>query len=577
MLFLQLALKRLIDIIAAMVILIVTLPILLVVVVISRLTQGSPVFFIQTRPGLGEKPFNIFKLRTMRPQDPNNPLGDVERTTAIGSFIRKTSIDELPQMLNVLKGELSLVGPRPLLMEYLPRYNSTQRRRHQVKPGITGWAQIKGRNNTTWEQRFQHDVWYVDNWSVWLDLKIIFQTFLKVFTAKDVNASETTTMTLFTGSTDKIPLSIPHLNGKEIQYVSEALESNWVAPLGPFVDRFEIELAKQVDRTHVVAMSSGTAAIHVALRLLDVKPGDTVFCQSLTFVATANPIIQLGATPVFIDSSPDDWNISVPALKRALQEAKALGKMPKAVIAVDLFGQPADYDEIVPLCEQYGVALIEDAAEALGANYKGKPCGSFGQFGVLSFNGNKIITTSGGGALCVNSSELAQKAKFLITQARDQATWYEHSEAGYNYRMSNILAAIGVAQLETLKDRVSSRRNIASNYGAGLRGSPIAMMPVLRDRTSNNWLSAAVLTGSHADHRTADRIIHRLQNEGVELRHIWKPLHLQPLFKDTTFYAHDEDFSAHLFQNGFCLPSWSGMTSEKQQTVIHKITQLLST
>lgn len=573
---LQLSLKRLLDLVFASLLIVVTLPFLVIAVLLSWLFQGPPVFFVQTRPGLHGKPFNIFKLRTMKAQNASGTLSDMERTTRIGSFLRNSSLDELPQLFNVLKGELSLVGPRPLLMEYLERYDSTQKRRHDVKPGITGWAQVNGRNNTTWDQRFQHDVWYVDNWSLWLDLKILFLTVFKVFSSKGVNASESTTMTVFTGNSDKIPLSIPHLNGSEARYVQEALASNWVAPLGPFVDRFEAELAKLVQRRHTVAMSSGTAAIHVALRLLDVGPGDHVFCQSLTFIATANPIVYLGATPVFIDSSPRDWNISPLALERALAESKKNGKLPKAVIVVDLFGQPVDYDAIIPICEAFGVPLIEDAAEALGSSYKGKPCGSFGKIGILSFNGNKIITTSGGGALCVDDPQLAKKAKFWITQARDPETWYEHSEAGYNYRMSNILAAIGVGQLESLSERVNARRGISQRYGEELSKLSVSMMPSLAGCVSNNWLSAAVLTGNRADGITANRLIHTMLESGIELRHIWKPLHLQPLFKDCAFYAHDQDYARQLFENGFCLPSWSGMSAEKQQRVIQQIQKFLA-
>jgi pyridoxal phosphate-dependent aminotransferase EpsN len=299
-----------------------------------------------------------------------------------------------------------------------------------------------------------------------------------------------------------------------------------------------------------------------------VGTGDLVFCQSLTFVATANPILQLGATPVFIDSQPSDWNMSAVALAAALEAAHAKGMLPKAVIVVDLFGQPADYDALVPLCARYGVPLIEDAAEALGSSYHGRPCGSFGEFGILSFNGNKIITTSGGGALAVADAETAKRAKFLITQARDAATWYEHSEAGYNYRMSNLLAAVGVAQLETLSERVGARRHIAAAYTDAFRGLPIAMMPTPNNTISNHWLSAAVLTGERADGRTADRAIHALLASGIELRHIWKPLHLQPLFKDAAFWRHDGDFAGHLFHNGFCLPSWSAMTDEAQERVM---------
>lgn len=372
----------------------------------------------------------------------------------------------------------------------------------------------------------------------------------------------------------KIPLSIPHLNGKELEYIKAAIDSTWVT-MGPFVDRFEEGLGKVAGTSHVVAMSCGTAAIHVALRLLGVGPGDTVFCPSLTFIATANPILYLGAKPVFIDSSPEDWNLSPLALQNALEDAKKKGKLPKAVLVVDLFGQAADYDKIIPICDSYGVPVIEDAAEALGSSYNGKPCGSFGKFGVLSFNGNKIMTTSGGGALCVHDAATAKRAKYMITQARESAEWYEHTEVGYNYRLSNILAAMGVAQLETLSDHMKARQEIASRYEKAFSDFPaVRMMPKPAGRTNNHWLSTISLDPKYT-RKTVSSLIQYMAGLGIELRHVWKPLHLQPVFKGTDYYPHSNDCSKEIFEQSVCIPSWSGMKVNEQDRVCAELKKFL--
>lgn len=368
----------------------------------------------------------------------------------------------------------------------------------------------------------------------------------------------------------RIFLSPPHMSGNEQKYINEAFETNWIAPLGPNVDAFEKELAEYIGSKGAAAVSSGTAAIHIALRLLDVQQGDRVFCSSLTFIASANPILYQGAEPVFIDSEPDTWNMSPLALERAMEAAKKEGKLPKAVVVVNLYGQSAKMDEILAICNHYQVPVVEDAAESLGSTYKGKKSGTFGKFGIYSFNGNKIITTSGGGMLVSDDVEALQKARFLATQARDPAPHYQHSQVGYNYRMSNIVAGIGRAQLEVLDERVKARRAIFDRYVQALGDiEGIHFMPELEGTMSNRWLTTLTID-QQALGMTPMDIINALAAENIEARPVWKPLHLQPLFDGVQYYPHEEGWSVsdELFANGICLPSGSSMTAEEQNRVI---------
>ena len=381
-----------------------------------------------------------------------------------------------------------------------------------------------------------------------------------------------------TTANKKIYLSSPHLSGTEMIYIQEAFDSNWIAPLGPNVDHFEREISKYVRIKESVAVSSGTAAIHLALSLLNVKKGDTVFCSSLTFVATANPILYQDAEPVFIDSEPDTWNMSPQALEAAFKEAVIAGKLPKAVIIVNLYGQPAKMDELVDICEKYKVPIIEDAAESLGAKYKGKASGTFGEFGIYSFNGNKIITTSGGGMLISNNTEALRKARFLATQARDPAPHYQHSELGYNYRLSNILAGIGRSQLKVLDKRVSERRVVFQTYFRELAELPgVTFMPELENTFSNRWLTALTIDEKLAG-VTIKELLAALEKENIEARPVWKPLHIQPLFKKYKYYSHNKNqsISEKLFQTGICLPSGSNMTLEDQMRVVGCIKEFLT-
>lgn len=378
---------------------------------------------------------------------------------------------------------------------------------------------------------------------------------------------------------ERIYLSPPHMSGNEQTYITEAFESNWIAPLGPNVDAFEEEIAKYVGVKGAVAVSSGTAAIHLALSLLGINVGDQVFCSTLTFVASANPIIYQNAIPVFIDSEPETWNMSPQALQRALEKSMLDGTLPKAVIVVNLYGQSAKMDEITSICHEFNVPIIEDAAESLGSTYKGKYSGTFGKFGIYSFNGNKIITTSGGGMLVSDDAEAIMRARFFATQARDPARHYQHSELGFNYRISNILAGMGRAQFEVLEERVEARRAIFDYYYNELMNlSGFQFMGELEHTRSNRWLTALTINPFEAG-TNINAILDSLEEENIEARPVWKPLHMQPLFKRYKYYPHseDENVSEYLFENGICLPSGSSLKEVDQKRVIQCIKKAIGT
>ena len=366
----------------------------------------------------------------------------------------------------------------------------------------------------------------------------------------------------------RIYLSPPHVFGTEQSLVADAFESNWIAPLGPHVDAFEKEFEGVVDVPHAVALSSGTAALHLAMELLGVSARDHVICSSLTFSASANPIRYQGATPVFVDSDKT-WTMDANLLEDALKSGDAAGRRAKAVIAVDLYGQCADYQPILELCDRYGVPLVEDAAEALGATYKGRPSGGFGRLGVFSFNGNKIITTSGGGMLVSHEKALVDRARFLATQARDPAPHYEHSCIGYNYRLSNVLAAIGRGQLKTLAQRVAMRRRIFERYVEGLGDLPgLEFMPEAPYGRPNRWLTCLTISPEVCG---ADRESVRLalEAENIEGRPVWKPMHMQPVFAGARVFG--GAVSERLFRDGLCLPSGSSLSPDEQDRVISTV------
>jgi dTDP-4-amino-4,6-dideoxygalactose transaminase len=356
----------------------------------------------------------------------------------------------------------------------------------------------------------------------------------------------------------RIYLSPPHMGEDERKLLLEAFDSNWIAPLGPHVDGFERELAAKVGASHAAALSSGTGAIHLALRILGVGRGDEVIASSLTFSATVNPIVYEGATPVFIDSERATWNLDPGLLEEELAACAKRGKLPKAVIVVDLYGQCADYDRIVAACARYDVPLLEDAAEALGATYKGRHAGTFGAMGVFSFNGNKIITTSGGGMLVSERKDWIEKARYLATQARDPAPHYQHSTVGFNYRMSNLLAAVGRGQLRVLDARVARRREVNAAYRRLLGGLPgLEFMPESPDGRMNAWLTCVTIDPAKFG-ATREDVRKRLEALEIEARPVWKPMHLQPVFSGCRFRG--GAVASELFDRGLCLPSGSSLT-----------------
>ncbi len=368
-------------------------------------------------------------------------------------------------------------------------------------------------------------------------------------------------------TTTKIWLSSPHMGGNEQFYVKEAFDTNWIAPLGPNVNLFEKAIEDYIEsEVHVAALSSGTGAIHLALDILGVSRGDEVICQSFTFSASANPILYLGATPVFVDSEKDTWNISPYLLEKAIINRIALGKKPKAIVAVHLYGMPYKIDEVWEIALKYHIPVIEDSAEALGSTYKNVKCGSFGDIGILSFNGNKIITTSGGGALVTKNEDIKNKAVFLATQARDNAPHYQHSNIGYNYRMSNVLAGIGRGQMEVLDDRVSARRANFEFYRNNL--SDIEEIEFLIEPVghySNRWLTC-ILTPSY---EAREKIRLALIEDDIESRPLWKPMHLQPIFKEYPNFS--DGTSEDLFERGLCLPSGSNLKEEDLERIVSLI------
>ncbi len=370
----------------------------------------------------------------------------------------------------------------------------------------------------------------------------------------------------------RIYLSSPTMHGKEQEFVKEAFDTNWVAPLGPNVNGFEKELAEYVGTDHAAALDSGTAAIHLALKLAGVKAGDIVFVPTLTFSATCNPVAYEKAVPVFIDSGVDTWNMSPEALEKAFEKYPS----PKAVIVVHLYGTPAKLNEITAICKKYGTILIEDAAESLSSTYRGKQTGTFGKFGIYSFNGNKIITTSGGGMLVSEDGELIQRARFLSTQARDPARHYQHSQIGYNYRMSNVTAGIGRGQLLSLEEHKRLKKAIYEKYREAFSDlDEIRMNPLNPEGDANCWLSC--MTIAKGSKVTKDMVLDALEEENIEARPIWKPMHLQPVFADCDFitlYEGGKSLSEDIFDRGLCLPSDIKNTDEDMERIIRIIREL---
>lgn len=374
---------------------------------------------------------------------------------------------------------------------------------------------------------------------------------------------------------NRIWLSSPHMGGMEMKYVKDAFDTNWIAPLGPNVADFESSLEKYIgDGVRIACLSSGTSAIHLALILAGVKNSDEVICQSFTFSASANPVIYQGAKPIFIDSDLDTWNMCPHTLELAIKDRISKGKKPKAIIVVHLYGMPAKIDEISAIAKKYNIILIEDAAEALGSQFKGKKCGSFGDFGILSFNGNKIITTSSGGALVCNNEEDKEKAIFFATQARDSAPHYQHSEIGYNYRMSNVLAGVGRGQMEVLDKHIGLRRSMNKFYQSLFRN--IDGITVFEEPTneyfSNHWLSCILIDSKVAGFSSENLRLH-LEESNIESRPVWKPMHLQPVFEKSSYYG--VNIAKSIFENGLCLPSGSNLKESDRERIKVSINKML--
>lgn len=372
-----------------------------------------------------------------------------------------------------------------------------------------------------------------------------------------------------------IPLLRPHLSGKEITYIEKAIQNNWVAPVGENILNFEQSLEKYLDnQAKITAVNSGTSAIHLALILLGIQPGDEVICQSLTFIASVNPVLYQKATPIFVDSEVDSWNICPYYLEKAIKDRIKKGKKPKAIIAVHLYGMPYKYDEILDISKKYNIPIVEDAAESLGSIYKNKKCGTMGDISALSFNGNKIITCSAGGAVVTSNNKLKEKAFFLSTQAKEKTTHYEHKEIGYNYRLSNISAGIGLGQMEVIDERVKQKRALHNFYEDALRNnSEITLFQEYSNEVKSNfWINCIQLSKKASTKQSINSIIDLFKKDYIEVRPIWKPMHLQPLFKDAFYYG--ENVSESLFFNGLCLPSATNLKIEEKQRIKFALDQL---
>lgn len=366
----------------------------------------------------------------------------------------------------------------------------------------------------------------------------------------------------------QIYLSPPHMGGREMEYIKEAFDTNWIAPYGPHITAFEQEMAEYVGVEHSLAVTSGTAAIHLVLRWFGVEQGDIVFCSDLTFIGSCVPILYQKAIPVFIDSEPDSWNMSPVALEKAFEWAEREGKMPKAVIIVDLYGESADWDRLLPICRKYGVPVIEDAAEAVGTIYRGNKCGSFGDVSVQSFNGNKIITTSGGGMVLSNDEAAIDKMRFWSTQAREPFIHYEHEEYGYNYRMSNVCAAIGRGQFQYLPEKLECRKMIHATYEKAFKDIPAYIKKIAKDSASNYWLNLLYVDTNKI---TPTDVVNHLHNVGIESRPAWKPMHMQPVFKEATYIFDREPVDERIFNHVVCLPSGDALTVEQLELIIYEL------
>jgi dTDP-4-amino-4,6-dideoxygalactose transaminase/lipopolysaccharide/colanic/teichoic acid biosynthesis glycosyltransferase len=568
--------KRLFDFVSAFLGIIVLFPLFLIVSFLIKITSKGPIFYTQKRAGRHAKLFTIIKFRSMVDNhgDSNTVTvkGDV-RITKFGAFIRKYKIDELPALWNVLIGEMSLVGPRPDLPDYLLLLQGEDKKILNLRPGITGPASLKYANEeqilmhqddpetyhyeVIFKDKVKINLDYYYNRNLLVDLKLIFATIFRASFSSDYLL--------------RIRLAAPDISVQELEVIRKGFSIDWVSSFGPHISKFENNLSEMSEGRKIAALSSGTSAIHLALILLGVKKNDDIICASFTFSASANPIKYLGANPIFIDSEKDSWNMCPALMEQAINDGISDNKKPKAIVLVHLYGMPAKLDEIMRIADNYDIPVIEDAAEALGSKYNNQQLGTFGKLGVYSFNGNKIITTSGGGALVCDDAEIINRAKFLATQARDEAPHYEHSQIGYNYRMSNVCAAIGLGQLEVLSDRVRRKREIYNFYKTELSGiKEIAFLDESVGSFSNYWLTTILIDENSAIDREQLRL--HLEKDNIESRPLWKPMHLQPVFKSCKAYVNG--VSGDLFNRGLCLPSGTNMTEKDLRRIVGGIKKL---
>lgn len=580
----QRVIKYFLDSVLAACVLLMTVPVMLLTAMWIKLCSRGPLLFIQPRVGLREKVFRIYKFRTMHVGSDIHCFGSVTtrndpRLILGARLLRKFKIDELPQLMNVLNGTMSLVGPRPTVESDYGRMTPEQRTRAAVKPGLTGLAQINGGAMLSWPQRIDLDLKYIREYHLGLDLAILFKTlFLVLSGTADENpeSCDEWADTLSTSVGDlhqPIYLSPPHMSSHERELLLEAFDSNWIAPLGPHIDAFECEFAQKVGASHAVALSSGTAALHLALIAAGVGSGDVVVTSTLTFAATANAIRYVGAEPVFIDSERRSWNMDPQLLEDEFRESALRGRLPKAAIVVDVCGQCADWDPLIAICHRYGVTVIEDAAESLGATYRGRSAGTLADIGCFSFNGNKIITTSGGGMLVTENPEWAERVRYLATQAREPALHYEHSQIGYNYRLSNLLAAIGRGQLAALDDRVARRRANFDFYSRALGDLPgIEFMPEATFGRATRWLTCLLIDPQIYAISPKD-VCAAMAAEQIEVRPMWKPMHQQPVFVGCR--VRGGAVADDIFTRGLCLSSGTNLTDKDLRRVVHAFNSAL--
>jgi len=514
--------KRCLDIFVAGVGILVLSPLMALVSIIIFFSMGRPILFRQKRAGLHGKPFVLFKFRSMleSENDRGEVLPDEKRLTRIGKFLRGTSLDELPEFWNVLRGHMSLVGPRPLPMEYLKRYTPGQKKRHSVQPGLTGWAQVNGRNGLSWEKKFEYDIWYVSHWSLWLDIKILFLTMIRVIERQGISNSGHVTMPEFTGS--PLSMSSPSIDENDVRAVTAVLKSK-VLSLGPKADEFERQMAKYVGTKHAIAVSSGTAALHLIVKALGIGSGDEVLVPSFTFAASVNPILFEGATPVFVDINSETYTLDPKDL-----ESKITPRT-KALMAVDIFGHPVEWDEILGICKEHRLKIIDDSCEALGSKYREKSVGQFGEAAAFAFYPNKQITTGEGGMVVTNDDKVADFTRSVRNQGRDEMNeWLVHSRMGYNYRMDELSAALGVSQLRRIDEFLAKRERVAHLYTKRLQEFDWISPPVVKPYVQMSWFVYVITLAEGIDR---DGVIQKLGERGIPSRAYFPPIHLQPYWQ----------------------------------------------